>query len=106
MNVYRITFHTKNFFQQHFNVTADKATHYHVLQNQKKIGEQSKLHQAIQMILDKTGANKELETLLTRSYFFKDSDPWYKCVGITFYDKESYGLKIEMKFNDNVEAAQ
>jgi len=100
MTVYRITFHTKGFFRQHFDATAEKATHYHVLKNNRKIGESSKLYQAVKVILDDTGGeNEELQKLMERAFFLRQHDPYYQCVGILYMEK--YGVKIEMKFNES-----
>lgn len=100
MTNYRITFHkVKLFFTEHFNnVTLDKANHFHVLRNNKKIGEQSKLHLAIKTIIDDFGENEALKNLMEKAYFLRKPDPYYRCAGIVFMEK--YGVRIEMVFNE------
>jgi len=103
MNVYRITFHkTKFLFTEHFEATAENANHYHVMKNNRKMGEQSKLWKAIKIILDDTGDNLELKNLIKKEYLLRKHDPVFQCVGITFYDNDKYGLKIEMKLSGNI----
>ena len=101
MNVYRITFHSTKFFNtQHYDTTADTANHYHILKQNRKIGEESKLWKAIKVILDDTGENKELVNLMEKAYLLRKPDPYYQCVGIYFDDR--HGVKIEMRFNENI----
>ena len=60
MDIFRITFNTVKFpFSQHFDCSADKSNHFHVLKNNRKIGEQSKLWKALQEILSDVGENQE-----------------------------------------------
>jgi hypothetical protein len=98
--MYRITFYTKKFItQQHFEVAEDKATHYHVLKNNRKISEHSNLKNAIESIIENTGNNMELENIINHISFLQNHDTPYICIGITYGDK--YGVKLEMKINEN-----
>jgi hypothetical protein len=100
MNVYRVIFFkTRMFTLQHFDANAETANHYHVMKNNKKIGEQSELYKAVKMILDDTGENGELQSLMRKAYLLRKPDPLYQCTGITFWDK--HGLKIEMKLKES-----
>lgn len=101
MKFYRITFHKTMFrFAEHFEATAENANHYHVMKNNSKIGEQSKLWKAIKIIIDDSGENQELKSLMEKAHFLRKHDPYYKCVGIIYTEK--YGVKIEMQFNENI----
>jgi ADP-heptose:LPS heptosyltransferase len=95
MDLYRITFHTKGFLQKHYETTVDKAKHFHVLKNNRKFAEQSKLESAIKSIMLDTGENKELQKLIKHIPILQNPDNKYICIGITYGDK--YGVKLEMK---------
>lgn len=95
MILYRITFLTKGFIEKHFDSTANKATHYHVLKNNRKIAEHNKLKKAIESIIECEGENKELLDLIDHVPSLQNPESCYICVGITYGEK--HGIKIEMK---------
>jgi hypothetical protein len=99
MDIYRITFHTIGRNDQHFVTTVNKATHYHILKNNRKIAEHSKLRNAVESIIENAGDNKELQDLIDHIFFLQNPETRYICLGIT-YGKQ-YGVKLEMKIADD-----
>ena len=103
MDAYRIAFYTTKLFNlQHVAALSHTANHFHVLKNNKKIAEHSKLWKAINVIIDDIVDNRdnrdsinELQALLDRSHWLAKADELYSCVGVTFMQK--HGVKLEMK---------
>ena len=95
MDLYRITFHTVGRNDQHFDAILEKATHYHVLCNNRKIGESETLINAIEKIIERVGENKEILELIDHIPYLQHPVGFYECIGITYGNQ--LGIKIEMK---------
>ena len=77
----------------YIEAATDKATHYQVFQNNIGKGEFKTLKDAIDLIVEMEGRNKELDNLIEHIYYIQNPTANFITAGIVYTKK--HGVRIE-----------
>jgi len=96
---YRIKFYKVIGFK-YFDTNIKEATHYQVFKNNSKIGECLKLIDAVELIIENEGQNRELDLLIDNLYYIQNNNLLFETVGLVYTTK--HGVRIEQAIKGNV----